>query len=231
MFSFKGVLTGLLLGSLSLGANALVMQEFEQAPAADGYGNLSDYYPGAQVADNFQFSNDVTLKQITWWGSYDGSPFSTELFTVRIFADNGAGSPETSALFETNFSGSGGSAGGLVDAFGASVFSYDVAVSWALTGGQDYYLSVFNNDDPVDPADPANDWYWLESAVGDTTGWSRIADVDSWSDFNPDDVNMSFHLTAEPVVTGNVPEPSPLVLVALFSLYLLRARKRGRSLD
>ncbi len=223
MFSIKGVLTGLLFGSLSLGANALIMQVVEQAPLDVGDGSFSVGPAGAQIADNFQFSDNVTLKNISWWGSYDPGVPNTESFTVRIFANDVAGSPQTSSLFETSFSGSGDGSDGLGDLFGADVFRYDVAVSWALSGGQNYYLSVFNNDD-------TNDWYWLESSVGDTTGWARSADVDPWTADNPDNLNMSFRLSAEPVVTSNVPEPSPLALVALFSLYLLRGRKRVCSL-
>ena len=220
MFISKSLLTGLLFGSLSLGANALVM--FEQSPIDGGDGVFSVGPSGAQIADNFQFANDVTLNNISWWGSYDPDEPATEEFTVRVFADNGVGLPQSSALFATSFSGNGDGSDGLSDYYGAEVFRYDVAVAWALSGGQSYYLSVFNNDD-------ANDWFWLESAAGGNIGWSRVADGDSWREDNPA-FNMSFRLTAEPVVTGSVPEPSLLFLVALFSLYLLRSRVRGVAL-
>lgn len=219
MFISKGLLTGLLLGSLSLGANALVMQTLEQSPLDGGDGNSSSGSFGTQVADNFQFANDVTLNNISWWGSYYPDVPATEEFTVRVFTDNGAGFPQPSALFTTNFAANGDDSDGLGDYYGAEVFRYDVAVAWALSGGQNYYLSVFNNDD-------TNDWFWLESAAGGNIGWSRVADGDIWDEDNPA-FNMSFRLTTEPVFTGSVPEPSPLFLFALFSLYLLRGRVRG----
>jgi len=213
MYGMKHILTGLLLGGLSIGASALVL---EQAPKNLGDGSYSVGPAGAQIADNFQFASDVTLSDISWWGSYDPVVPASESFTVRIFADNGSGLPQVTSLYEANYSGNGDSSDGLVDAFFEPVFRYDLGVSWLLSGGQDYYLSVFNNDD-------TNDWYWLEGLTGDDTGWSRSVDVDSWGDDSPT-INMSFKLTADP--TANVPTPSTISLMLIFSLWMFRLAKK-----
>ncbi|MCP5242905.1 MAG: hypothetical protein H6940_05650, partial [Burkholderiales bacterium] len=95
---------------LPLSAGAIIL---EQAPLDDGDGSLSVGPSGIQIAtDDFQFANTVLLTNIRWWGSYDPSAPATESFTVRLFADDGFGNPETNAFFETVFAGNGDSSGG-----------------------------------------------------------------------------------------------------------------------
>lgn len=208
--ALKRLFTLLLLSMFSLTASAVVL---EQAPLDDGDGVLSVGSAGAQVAENFQFTDSVTLTSISWWGSYDASAPDSESFTVRIFEDDGAGNPANTSLYETTFAGSG-SDSGLVDSYGVTVSQYDVSVSsWLLQGGVNYYLSVFSNDD-------RQNWYWLESSVGDSSIWSRAADRDQW-DVESGTLNLSFRLTADQITT-NVSEPATLFLVLLPSLWLIR---------
>ncbi len=206
MHVFKRFLAVSVAALLFSTANAV---EIAQAPLNNGGGKLSMApHAGYQVAENFQFTNDVSLTKISWWGSYDGSPLTTESFTVRIFKDNGSGGPEVDTLLETSFSGSGSSTT-LTDAYTVDVYRYDIVLSsvLALTGGVDYYLSVYL-DDSI--GNNLSDWYWLESASGDSTGWSRALDADAWTK-NTQTLNMSYRLTADPVAT--VPAPATLLLM------------------
>ena len=205
MHVFKRFLAVSVVALLFSTANAV---EITQAPLGNGGGKLSMApNAGYQVAENFQFANDVSLTKISWWGSYDGSPLNPESFIVRIFEDNGSSDPKTAFLRETGFSG-GGSSTAFVDAYNANVYRYDITLPsvLALTGGVDYYLSVYLNDSIGDP----DNWYWLEGASGDTTGWSRALDTDSWTK-NNQTLNMSYRLTADPVAA--VPTPATLLLM------------------
>lgn len=216
MYSIQKLALLITLIMLPLAASAVVL---EQAPLDGGDGSLSVGPSGAQIAtDDFQFASDVQLTNIRWWGSYDPAAPVTESFTVRLFADDGSGSPETNAFFETTFAGNGDSSGGLTDLFGGTVFQYDLGVNQMLQGGADYYLSVFNNDGN-------QDWFWLASAAGNNTGWSRAADVDTWN-FDAQTFNMSFQLTADTVTTG-VPEPFTLSLMLLPMLWLVGLARRN----
>lgn len=206
----KRLFTLLLLSMFSLTASAVVL---EQAPLDNGDGYLSKRLAGTTIAEDFRFTTDVTLTSISWWGSYVDSAPDPESFTVRIFEDDGAGNPASTSLYETMFAESGNDSG-LVDLFGVTVFQYDVSVSsWLLQSGVNYYLSVFSNDD-------SQEWYWLESSVGDSLIWSRAADGDPWS-AESEALNMSFRLTADQATT-NVPEPATLFLLLLPSLWLIR---------
>lgn len=209
MYSIRQLTFSMFLILLPLSAGAVML---EQSPQDGGDGSLSVGPSGIQIAtDDFQFANTVVLKNIRWWGSYDPAAPATESLSVRLFADDGSGNPETSAFFETTLSGNGDSGGGLTDLFGGTVFQYDIGVNQLLQGGTDYYLSVFNNDS-------AQDWYWLESAAGNNTGWSRAADGDAWN-FDAAALNMSFQLTAAPI-----PVPATLFLMLPPLLWLGRSR-------
>jgi len=206
---FKKIVFGGVLAIFSLSAQAVVI---EQAPLDGGDGGLSVVDAGAQLAESFQFSSNVELNDISWWGSYTSGPQPTESFTVRVFADD-SGEPATTPLFETAYSGNGDSSDGLFDLFGGTVYRYDVSLvsPLSLFGGIDYYLSVINND--------ANDeWWWLQSNGGDN--WARVADADSWSYIN-NSLDLSYRLTAGAV--AQVPEPGPMLLMSL-PLFFLVAR-------
>ncbi|HNP26022.1 MAG TPA: PEP-CTERM sorting domain-containing protein [Nitrosomonas sp.] len=216
MYSIRQLTVLMFLIILPLPASAVML---EQAPLDGGDGSLSVGPSGIQIAtDDFQFANTVLLTNIRWWGSYDPAAPVTESLTVRLFADDGSGNPETNAFFETTFAGNGDGSGGLTDLFGGAVFQYDLGVNQLLQGGADYYLSVFNNDG-------AQDWYWLESSAGNNTGWSRAADGDAWN-FDAAALNMSFQLT------GVIPEPATLLLMALPLLWFVGlVRRRSDSLS
>lgn len=213
MYSIQKLTLLISLIILPLTASAIVL---EQAPLDSGDGSLSVGPSGVQIAtDDFQFASDVQLTKISWWGSYDSTAPATESLTVRIFADDGFGNPQSSFLFESVFSGTGDSSGGLTDLFGGTVYQYDLGVNQVLQGNTDYYLSVFNNDGN-------QGWYWLESATGNNTGWSRAADGDAWS-FDSATLNMSFQLTAD---TISIPEPFTLSLMILPMLWLAGLARR-----
>lgn len=221
MHALRQFFAMLLLGVLSFTANALVLEQepdsFNGVDGGDGY--LSVGPADTQVAEDFQFANNVTLTTISWWGSYDSAPPSTESFTVRIFEStvesDGTKNPADDFLYETIFTGPRDGNENLVDLFGVAVFRYDAGVSWLLSGGVNYYLSVFNNDG-------SQSWYWLESSddlTGSNTAWFRRTDDDSWV-FDKPALNLSFRLTGNSVT--NIPEPTTLFLVFMPLLWLAR---------
>ncbi|MBX3629679.1 MAG: hypothetical protein KF908_07120 [Nitrosomonas sp.] len=215
MYSIRKLTLLIFLSILPLSASAVIL---EQAPLDGGDGSLSVGLSGVQIAtDDFQFTGNVQLTNIRWWGSYDPAAPVTESLTVRIFADDGFGNPQSGFLFESVFSGTGNSSGGLTDLFGGTVYQYDLGVNQVLQGNTNYYLSVFNNDGN-------QGWYWLESATGNNTGWSRAADGDAWN-FDLATLNMSFQLTADTVTTG-IPEPFTLSLMLLPMLWLAGLARR-----
>lgn len=215
MYSIRKLTLLISLIIFPLSASAVVL---EQAPLDGGDGSLSVGPSGVQIAtDDFQFASDVQLTNVRWWGSYDPAAPVTESLTVRIFADDGFGNPQSSFLFESVFSGIGDSSGGLIDLFGGTVYQYDLGVNQVLQGNTNYYLSIFNNDGN-------QDWYWLESATGNNTGWSRAADVDAWN-FDAQTFNMSFQLTAD-TITVDIPEPWTLPLMILPMLWLFGLARR-----
>lgn len=218
MYSIRKLTLLISLIIFPLSTSAVVL---EQAPysfdgVAGGNSYLSVGPAGTQVAEDFQFVGDVTLTAISWWGSYDPVIPLSESFTVRVFSDDGTGDPAINPLYETVFTGSGDGGENLIDLFGAPVFRYDAGVNWLLQGGEDYYLSIFNNDG-------GQDWYWLESQAGDNTGWYRSADADPWL-FDNISLNMSFRLIADSVT--NVPEPATLFLLLLPLLWFARESMR-----
>lgn len=212
----RRILAVLLLSSISITANALILQQapysFDGVAGGDGY--ISVGPTGSQVAENFQFTEDVTLTKISWWGNYDTAAPNDESFTVRIFEDGGSGSPAiNNFLYETGFLGSGDDSEGFVDLFGGAIFRYDVNVNWLLQGGANYYLSIFSNDG-------GQDWFWLESQTGDNVGWYRSADGVSWILDSPNALNMAFRLEAEQFT--RIPEPAVLFLFLIPLLWLFR---------
>lgn len=212
MYSIQKLTLLVSLIILPLTVSAVVL---EQAPLDNGDGSLSVGPSGVQIAtDDFQFASDVQLTNVRWWGSYDPAAPVTESLTVRIFADDGFGNPQSSFLFESVFSDTGDSSGGLTDLFGGTVYQYDLGVNQVLQGNTNYYLSIFNNDGN-------QDWYWLESATGNNTGWSRAADGDAWN-FDSATLNMSFQLTAI-----SIPEPFTLSLMLLPLLWLAGLARRN----
>ncbi len=97
-----------------------------------------------------------------------------------------------------------------------------LGVNQVLQGNTNYYLSIFNNDD-------AQNWYWLASATGNNTGWSRAVDSDAWN-FDSATLNMSFQLTADAVAVGVVSEPWTLALMILPMLWLAGSARKKSSL-
>ena len=208
----KKIVVGSLL-AFSASAHAVVI---EQSPSNGGDGVLSVKDFGAQLAESFQFSSDVALNDISWWGSYFTGPQPTELFTVRIFADD-AGDPAITPLFETTFSGNGDDSEGMLDLFGGTVYRYDISLGAPvmLSGGVDYYLSVVNNDSN-------DDWYWLESSGGDN--WARVFDGEAWF-YDASSLDLSYRLDADIV---EVPETPTWLLMSMPLLLLVRRFARNQ---
>lgn len=221
MHSFSKVAIGTLFGICSMSVNASL---YSQSPLENGDGILSELDQGAQVADNFQVSQNSDLTGIRWWGSYDTSPAGiSENFVVNIFSDD-AGAPGT-ALATFDFNSLAGTRTDTLktDLFGSSIYEYFIDISTAaksLMATTTYYLSVVHDDQVGDPNSLLN-WYWLESAAGDN--WTRPIGSQTWT--NNNNITVAFELAGNPTPKGSVPAPATLLLM-LAPLGLLAMRKR-----
>ena len=188
-------------------ANAAVLAS--QAPSGST-GVLSDITTGQWVADDFQLPGAVTLNKITWWG-FDAVPGEapTDVFTVRLFKDDLAGTPI------------GG--GWSVMATGQADGSYrkyefdlinDLGQAASLDAGS-YFLSI------VGETDPSQSWAWQ---VSDYVGPMQYS-LDDGASWGPDNYNLAWQLEGD---RAQIPEPSSVALLGIAGLAMLLAGRRRR---
>lgn len=188
---------------------------FSQSPPATTGGYKSDFTFNFvnQQAQRFSLASDTSIQAVVAWGAY-GSGLPTDNFTIRIFADDGGGSPEVLPLIELS-----GVAAVRVDTGGLKLgtnpiyqYTFNLAAPIALLGSTDYYLSVVNS------TNLAESWSWVEGATTNDLRWSREADGNAW--FAPQPANLAFELHDAPIVipptTPTTPaQPVPVMPVGL----------------
>jgi hypothetical protein len=210
-FVCKVILFTVLIGFGCHPAFALIL--FEQPPLDRGIGFFSSVNASNQNLDNFSFSNDVSIRSITWWGYYPDNdlPLSGASFTVRIYGDSG-GSPgtviehvdATSSALDSPFNT------GLITSSQEeiNIFRFDLVLTSELNLlAGDYYLAVMNDPNKTS-FDENFDWSWSSAVSGDALRWLG-SDGITWFSANPHDLAFQFN----GVTGGSVSNASSLLLV------------------
>ncbi len=218
-------------------ANAVVV--IEQAlltTAPDGAESTLDTSQptpaGVESADRFFLPQTAEILNIGWFGSYDGSPPSSDNFTVRIFGDNG-GLPADTPLVELTGVDGSRTTTSTTDAFGAPVFSYNLSpgLTPILTGGNTYYLSVVNLLDLTSDSS----WFWAQAINTDSVNYERVVPDPFGVGPNPTpgpwdiglgEFSLASRIEIEPI-DAQVSAPSPFLLMAPFVLLALRRVVQG----
>lgn len=150
---------------------------FAQPPQDQGVN-----YVGSHYADDFTLPASTTISEFRWWGG-DGSSTGA----IRIFADDGSGSPAATPLFEVlNPTVVADSAASVVPRVATiPVFENRATLSNVptLTAGTRYYVSISILG------------FWLSSNAPGTEWWWRTGAADPWtnaSSTNPN--NLAFEL-------------------------------------
>ncbi|MDX9972841.1 MAG: PEP-CTERM sorting domain-containing protein [FCB group bacterium] len=180
-------------------------------------GDYSDFDFPRQIAGAFVLQpGAAVVTDIHWWGLYAaGDSFADDDFWIRIFADNGAATPEdTPSILELHPVNVLRVDTGL-DAADLDIYYYSLDISpLALTAGTPYYLSIVN-----DTGGDSDNWAWLDAAAG--AHWLRGVDVDPWS-VGRLLTQPAFTLTNDNTV---IPEPATLSLLGI-GLGALALRRR-----
>jgi hypothetical protein len=221
---FCAVAAGLLAAAWGSG-QARAATVYSQAPTnlGLGYSSQNDTASGGFGAfatgyDNFTLGASATINKVNWFGEFFSGPPShgtITAFTVQVYADN-AGQPGTS-LYSATIPGAANET--FVGTFGGlDQFSYSGAVSFAATGGTQYWLSV------VADADYPPIWGWETSVGGNLLSYQDASGVRSLIAGD-----LAFSLEAADPATGGSAVPLPAsVYGAIPGLAALVLRRRGR---
>ncbi|MEH6591614.1 MAG: hypothetical protein V7746_15245 [Halioglobus sp.] len=190
---------------------------FDQSPPGTD-GRVSDFTAGFvdQQAQSFTLAADTSIETIEAFGFYS-SGLPDDYFTVRIFLDNGGGSPAINPTTDLTLLAVRVATGGNALS-GANIYRYtfSLAAPLALTAGTPYYLSIVNN------TNNAERWNWstFGGTGGDLLRWNRASDVSAWSSGT---TNLAFLLAdgVTPPVSGPAPEPRVVPTLPLFGLMLM----------
>lgn len=172
-----------------------------------------------RVADDFMLPTTTSITDVHWKGLYRfGEASADDDFTVRIFADNGAGQPTpptppgtevyAALIGDANRTATGEFISDSITTFTVYGYSANIAPFVALANVP-YWLEIFNNS-------TADIWYWsLDLNAGNgvsteqTTSWVVKRD------------EFTFQLT-DNAATGVVPEAASLTTWAIiFGLSLI----------
>ncbi len=228
---FLAVAASLALSS----ANAAVVTSITQpllTPSPDAIDSyLDDLGGGIETAESLTATADIDVQNISWWGSYDGTP-STDDFIVRVFAD--AAGSVGGLLYELASAPAMRSLTGVQDIFGEDVYAYSLDLAsgaLALEDGLSYWLSIVNisntGNNPVG-------WYWAESSVGDgANAYREPALSPDWIVDSPS-IDLAYEITGvtdDPDAVVPVPSTLLIMLLPLGALAMNRMRRGVRAID
>ena len=159
----------------------------------DTSGLLGNY---ATTYDNFTLASSTNLRSVDFTGGYFNPAAKGPItaFTIAIYADS-SNSPGA-LLYSTTISGNGHETFVGIDTTGSLAFSYAENISFAATGGTEYWLSI------VPDLAFSPQWGWDNSSVGDGLGYQKFFGV-----LGPISSDSAFTLNDTPV-----PEPITLSL-------------------
>jgi hypothetical protein len=184
---------------------------------------LDPNFTDQQIADNFLITQPTTIQGVSWFGRYEQTsvPTNPVSFSIRFFANAGsvpAASPLATFNVLVDATDTGATFTGILgNGLSGTVpwFSYAAAVNLALDIGT-YWVSILEAD-PRTPGFHPNQWLWDESTTHNISPRAfRNGDVTAWAQFVTPPLDQAFSLSG--VVTAtSIPEPSTLLLVALFN--------------
>lgn len=189
---------------------------YDQQPTGSGnaYSSQNDTTGGngnfATVYDNFTLASSGTITQVLWDGEYFNPPSAGIItgWTVSFWNDAMGQPGSLAATFPV---GGNGNETFLGNWGGFPAFSYDVPVSFAATGGTQYWLSVV-----PDLGFPPQ-WGWADGNPGDGVSYQ-----DFFGGRSPLAADMAFGLNV-------VPEPGASALVAGLGLVGFSLSRRMRK--
>ena len=195
-----GSLIGTLLVSIATMAGADVIYE-QDLNQVDNLGFVSNI-TGDLSADNFVISTPSTIQSIIWYGMYAWADEKTEdTFDIRLSTLSGA--QLFSSLGITNASKSDS---GFVDAFGETIYQYEVSIAdWELTSNE-YLISISNSNTDF------SDWFWADSLGGDGTSFYGVPGA--WTE-DTSGYEMAFTLNGVQSSIPTTPEPNSILLLGL----------------
>lgn len=138
------VLAGLALAPL--GALAGTQEVIWSQPPWDSGSKISSedipaYSLNSQVANDFTYPSDATITQISWWGGPYRTPDGAlpSVFNIYIYDDN---SCKPGNLIDSYVGIEPASAETGTDPGGLPIYRYDANVSFPVSGGRTYWISV-----------------------------------------------------------------------------------------
>jgi hypothetical protein len=164
--------------------------------------------PGRRTADDFTILADTRIIQIDWWGQHAPPSSGLDDYTFGLYTD--ADGLPGDLLLETR-----GNVVSMPNSQISNLTDYQAIldVPFDVSGGQRYWLSVFN-------ASPKAAWRWNNSIIGNEASVQTFVPPDNeWHLVPGTDVDLSFRLV-------EIPEPATLLLLGM-GLGLMRKRKQS----
>jgi hypothetical protein len=182
---------------LGLAASNVSFADFVQLP---GHFGGFDSDASIRVAEDFQFAQNSSVGNLTWWGGNYGPSASSDSFTVQLYADVG-GQPGglLSGFAVGNITAT--PTGGYVndpDLYPEFRYSATLQTPFLAQAGTTYWLSITYS--------PTGTWLWEASSSTDiNSGVQRSYNGGAWEPY--------YDRTAMQLVV--VPEPSSALLLAV----------------
>lgn len=179
----------------------------------DSLATTSDADQPQYSADDFSVgsatSTDYHITRITWWGRFSGTTVpdpGTSNFVLQLY--RGASGPGIAPWLELALGAVSRSRAGTADGIALFEFVADLATPIAISGGERYYFSVFNDDG--DAANPNFAILWSSTSGPTNPRWFRSNPAAPWTP-SGSNANTAFQLEG----TAVAPEPTSIALLGM----------------